>query len=1004
MALAPDLAVGVPTAGKRGQVLIADGSALRASATARLVESFGHRVVGTVTRPRELLRDLHATWPDLVVMGFGHLADEWLQALQELRDAAPQTPVIAWGGHERRVAMAAIRTGVSDFFIGMLDPERFAEALERASYGRLHVRIDRELLVTCSVPGSSDVRRWFTGRTRDLGAAGVSFWTTRLLSPQQVVNATVALPGGMALTGQLLVLSTVEEATGGNRGHVVRAIWRQLDQPEVLHEFLARELAADAPGPAPIAAPPVAPATPTPAAPMPAAAAPPVAPATPTPAALSVAAPAEPPGNGRELAAAKIAVQRRGPTTADIVQAAQQRFQEPTSRGVLGQLRTTATGHLIAANDAAATMFGYDSPEAMVRGVELAPDLFADLPDRGIVFRQLATIGEVRGVEVRGRRADGGDLWVEIHAFASRNALGTLNGVEVMLVDVTERRRARRRLAAAADVLGMVARGAPLDATLTELTHVVEELLPGSSAKVAVSDLTNIDAANPDAAVTGGADGAADGRQPWRRELRDGVADTVLGSLIVRPGRPEVLDPPEDDERLLDLAADLASVAVRRALGAPGRPDGDDTDPVTGLAGARSVHELLDASEGSGTGSVSLLLVEVDGTHPIDGAAGSPDGHALVGKVARHLVRVLDGRGHLARMGGLTFAVLDQHGGDPSDAGPAAEELARRIVRSFAMPFTVSGGAVYLSTRVGVATSGAAETSRELLGEAATALAHTASDASGVGRVVAYAPALRHEALAHARAVAGLSDAVATGDLTLLVEPVMGLIDGRLEMVRAATSWHHPEHGAVGPDGYQQLAEDCGLSVPIWAMTLRTACGLLHRWVHEGASATPVVVELTPRVIAEPGCVAEVVAALAQWPVDPTRIVLELTDAAAVAEAPASRRVVHELRDLGVTIAARGFGGRRAPATAVRALPVTIVTLDPVLTRGLDDPAAMTVLTSLVHLARSLRLTTVAVDVASPVHANELRSIGIGAATGPAWASPLALTDFDDWAAAHGVR
>src|SRR5438067_4898098 len=110
---------------QHAEVLIADPSALRSSATARLVESLGHRVVSTVTTLPDLVRELHVTWPDVVVVGLGNAPSEWLHALQVVRELAPKTPVIACGGEHRALAMEAIRAGVSEYLIGRLDPERF---------------------------------------------------------------------------------------------------------------------------------------------------------------------------------------------------------------------------------------------------------------------------------------------------------------------------------------------------------------------------------------------------------------------------------------------------------------------------------------------------------------------------------------------------------------------------------------------------------------------------------------------------------------------------------------------------------------------------------------------------------------------------------------------------------------------------------------------------------------------------------------------------------------
>jgi EAL domain-containing protein (putative c-di-GMP-specific phosphodiesterase class I) len=160
------------------------------------------------------------------------------------------------------------------------------------------------------------------------------------------------------------------------------------------------------------------------------------------------------------------------------------------------------------------------------------------------------------------------------------------------------------------------------------------------------------------------------------------------------------------------------------------------------------------------------------------------------------------------------------------------------------------------------------------------------------------------------------------------------------------------------------------------------------------------MVELPDLVVDDPGCLAEVEGALAQWPVDPGQVVLELRDAAAAAASPAAVRTLGALRDLGLTVAARDFGGRRAPAAIVRDLPITAVSFDPALTTGVgDEAAAGPLLAAAVQLARALVLGTCAVDVATPTQAEALGRAGVHTATGSWWGRPMAPADLEAWAA-----
>ncbi len=734
------------------EVLIADRSALHASATARVVEGIGHRVVSVVTQLPDLEREVHATWPDVIVVGLGSTASEWYGALRMLRELAPTTPVIACGGRDRTLAMDAISSGVSEYFIGQLDPERLAHALERARHGRIHLRLAREIAVAGSVPDSEDTRP-FTGWTRDIGAAGVSFWCPRSVVAGQVVQLTLVLPGTAPVSGRAKVLSTIEDRHHRVRGSLVRAAWAHLDQPEDLHEFMARELDGGSSGP--------------------------------------TSGPGQP---------------GTGPTPAT----------DP-SRRVLGD-------------------------------------------------------------------SDGTPAAVE----AARAAVPT-----------------------AASIVDAIAR-----------------------------------------------------RERMRAALR------------------AISTPCRDAGRAFDPVDAPLGAAVDGA-GPDGGSDVEASDPLADVVDLRHLDVVLDAA--AATDAASALVLVVDVAHSgHDRWAGDEQ---LLVPVARHLTRVLDGRGTLARLSGLTFAVVDLVGED-TDPRTEAEVLGRRLIRSFAVPFCVPHGVEYLSVRIGAATAATAETSRALVVEAMSAMVR-ASYAGGDGVQLVHATeALAGDRAARAAAAAALTAAVTAGDLALLVEAGHPLASDRASTGRAVACWHRDAEGMLGPDEYGDLADECGLTLPIWAMTLRAVCGRLWRSRAEDGAAKAITVHLPTCVAETPECVAEVRAALAEWPVDGARLVVELVDAAAVAESAAAVRTVEVLHGFGLTISARGFGGRRAPTAAIRSLPISEVTLDPTLTRDVaTDGRALEVLTGVVELAQAMGLTTVAVDVETADAAALLRDAGIDFGFGPHWST-----------------
>lgn len=184
-----------------------------------------------------------------------------------------------------------------------------------------------------------------------------------------------------------------------------------------------------------------------------------------------------------------------------------------------------------------------------------------------------------------------------------------------------------------------------------------------------------------------------------------------------------------------------------------------------------------------------------------------------------------------------------------------------------------------------------------------------------------------------------LRRAIGTDQLRLVWHPLVGG-EGDDPHLEALLRWHHPGLGALSPGQFIPLAELHGQIVPLGDWALREACErAAGELVPAGAGA--VSVNVSPRQLVDPWP-DRVAAVLAATDLDPTRLVVELTetvavrdvaDAAPVArEGPAARRQRRHrrLRDGAVLAVAavrparrRGQAGPqlRRPGPPRRALP-----------------------------------------------------------------------------------
>lgn len=124
----------------------------------------------------------------------------------------------------------------------------------------------------------------------------------------------------------------------------------------------------------------------------------------------------------------------------------------------IGLYRNTPDGRFLMVNPAAASIHGFDSPEAMMQ--VLVSELYVNPADRAAFLREIETHGRVVRKELYLKRTDGTRLWGAITAHVVRNEDGSTRYLDGMIEDITVRREAQEALQRREAILEAVAQTA----------------------------------------------------------------------------------------------------------------------------------------------------------------------------------------------------------------------------------------------------------------------------------------------------------------------------------------------------------------------------------------------------------------------------------------------------------------------------------------------------------------------------------------------------------------
>jgi EAL domain-containing protein (putative c-di-GMP-specific phosphodiesterase class I) len=265
---------------------------------------------------------------------------------------------------------------------------------------------------------------------------------------------------------------------------------------------------------------------------------------------------------------------------------------------------------------------------------------------------------------------------------------------------------------------------------------------------------------------------------------------------------------------------------------------------------------------------------------------------------------------------------------------------------------------------------------------------------------------LNGPARAQAAARVQLRDEVSRPDLSqfhVVYEPMVDLRDGSVVGAEALLRWEHPVLGTVPPSDFIPLAEQVGAIAELGEFALRTALGALAGWIATAdASGDPlhsatVGVNLSPRQLGVPGLCDLVRSLLRHHGLAPFRLVLEITEEALLDDWATAVEVVTELRSIGVGVAVDDFGTGYSSLRYLRRFDTSTVKIDREFVQALpDEPRTRALVASVLEMARSLDLYTVAEGIETLDQLQVVRSLGCRFAQGYLFDRPLRAEAFGE--------
>lgn len=418
----------------------------------------------------------------------------------------------------------------------------------------------------------------------------------------------------------------------------------------------------------------------------------------------------------------------------------------------------------------------------------------------------------------------------------------------------------------------------------------------------------------------------------------------------MRDGRSVLLALDAADNGFVGLEFTDVSYVVQTALSR-------QRDVLTGLPNRLELLQRLEEQDRSLAASSrrALLYIDLDRFKIVNDTLGHPIGDALLKLVADRMSRLLGDGDLLARLGGDEFAILQAGGEQPA----AAENLASKIIEIVGRTYLIQGHSVQVGASVGIALASTdGRTPEELIKNADIALFKAKSGGRSTFRF--FTDAMDEEIRARRALEIDLRRALVMQEFSVVYQPQFQIAGKKLVGFEALVRWFTPERGHVSPADFIPLAEEIGIIEALGEWVLRTACHEAAKW----PDPLTVSVNLSPLQFKSGNLINTIMSELANAGLPPSRLDLEITEGALMAETDAVIATLRQIKELGIKVSMDDFGTGYSSLSYLQKFPFDKIKIDQSFIRRLEtcaDNAA--IVRAVTALGESLGIMTIAEGV-----------------------------------------
>jgi two-component system CheB/CheR fusion protein len=385
----------------------------------------------------------------------------------------------------------------------------------------------------------------------------------------------------------------------------------------------------------------------------------------------------------------------------------------------------------------------------------------------------------------------------------------------------------------------------------------------------------------------------------------------------------------------------------------------------------------------------ALMFIDLDHFKEVNDVFGHDAGDLLLKEVSKRIKHFIRPQDTLSRLGGDEFVVLLN-----AMKCDLVVDFADRVITSLVEPYLIQDNLLNISASIGVSVYPDHGLDYDTLLKHADVAMYQAK-AQGRNTYVCFQSWMEDNARTSLSIDIALREAMSKEQFCLALQPQIGFSTGKLVGFEALLRWQHPDFGWVSPDKFIPVAEKSDFIIDISDWVIHHGLQQLQRIQEAGYPELRLSVNISAREFRKNNFLQRIQGHLNAHPaIRPDQLELEITERLAMSEPERVIQILQELRTLGVRLALDDFGTGYSSLSYLKRYPLQLLKIDQSFVRDIgtdsDDEA---ICQTILALAKTLNIETIAEGVETEAQACFLRDGGCQMAQGYLYAKPLLEVD-----------